>query len=265
MRPLSLGVATGLAALALSGASTAHAEAPAATASSLLGTWYVLAHYRDESTAHPDSLHWLDLVWTFEAKGSRLEWTEYPIVVLEDDTGRFESTPGNPRSRVLAPWQPGADQRRDIDAGPRVNPRGAKTKSLRGSDERGWHSETRPSEGSPLVIGYKETLHVTGLPEKPVFLREDVLGNAAQTSGQGSVRYETERRQGTRLEGRYSRDGIRHGVFQMWRTAPVRGLDVKPGTPNERQAQEFREAIEKDPEAMRALREELERESDERP
>ena len=106
----------------------------------LIGSWFVLIHYRDSATANPDSDRWKDRVWTFEMKGSRLHWTDHPIVVFGDTSGRFEARGGNRRARVLAAWQPNEAQRQEIQAGLRVNSRGAKTKSLRGSFESGWES-----------------------------------------------------------------------------------------------------------------------------
>ena len=79
----------------------------------LVGTWYVLIHYRDSATNNPDFDRWLDRIWQFEDKGSRMQWTEYPIVVYQDQSGRFERFRGV-RSRVLAYWEPNANQRSQI-------------------------------------------------------------------------------------------------------------------------------------------------------
>ena len=51
------------------------APSPAAAAVDLIGTWFVLIHYRDSMTANPDSDRWEDKVWKIEQKGSRLQWT----------------------------------------------------------------------------------------------------------------------------------------------------------------------------------------------
>src|SRR5262249_48630372 len=95
------------------------------------GNWYVLVHYKDAESGKPDQWRWEDRVWKFERKGDRLEWTDYPIVVFEDETGRFENLSGNRASRVLAAWEPSPLQLEDIKNGLQTNPRGVKTKTLR--------------------------------------------------------------------------------------------------------------------------------------
>jgi len=218
------------------------AAAPAAEID-ILGTWYVLVHYRDDATANPDVDRWLDLVWVFSMKGSRLEWQEIPLVVFEDKTGRFEAIPGNARARTLHAWEPNEAQLAVIRGGPRVNPRGIKTKTLRGAAEDGWKTVDRPGIGmGASVVGYSESLRIddpTGLPH---FIRSDTLGNAYKSSGEGQTEYETTevRRNGKMLLGRFERDEHRKGVFRMWRTAAVRGLPEKEGTPNERLTEKYR-------------------------
>ena len=76
------------------------AAAATATSTDLVGTWFVLIHYRDSMTANPDSDRWADKVWKIEQKGSRLQWSEYPIVVFNDGSGRFGPVAGNPRARL---------------------------------------------------------------------------------------------------------------------------------------------------------------------
>jgi hypothetical protein len=203
--------------------------APAAEPIDLEGTWYVLVHYRDPKTANPDAMRWKDLVWVFTRAGTRLEWAEYPIVVFDDTTGRFEAAGGNPRSRVLAAWEPNAEQRAAIDAGPVVNRRGMRVKTLRGSDARGWTSPRRMSAASATVMTYQENLTIEGLDALPRFVREDVIASAISASSGGGTRYEVERieRDGRMLSGRYTRDDRQRGTFRMWRTEPVRNLPEK--------------------------------------
>ena len=68
MGRLAHALAAGLAALSVStlSASAARAELD------LLGSWFVLIHYRDSQTANPDADRWADKVWKLEMKGSRL-------------------------------------------------------------------------------------------------------------------------------------------------------------------------------------------------
>lgn len=219
---LALAIATVLG-LSLSGRS-AHAEPL-----DLTGTWFVLIHYRDPGTANPDATRWKDFVWVFTQRGSRLEWTQYPIVVFDDDSGRFETLGDNPRSRVLAGWEPDAAQLQTLADGPQVNPRGKGTKSLRGSDAQGWKSVSRMVATSASVLGYQENVSIEGLNDLPRFVREDVVGNALSSSKGGGTRYEVEsvEQGGQQLRGRYERDGRQKGTFRMWRTAPIRDLPIK--------------------------------------
>ena len=89
-RPLA---ALALAALALG--------ARAAGALELQGTWYVLVHYQDKESPKPDAWRWEDRVWKFEKKGDQLVWTEYPIVIFQDESGRFERLGGSHAARVV--------------------------------------------------------------------------------------------------------------------------------------------------------------------
>ncbi len=209
------------------------------------GTWFVLIHFKDSSTANPDAERWQDRVWIFSRKGTRLEWTEYPLVVFQDTRGRFEAAAGNPRSRVLAAWEPNESQRRTIAGGPRVNQRGKKSKTLKGSDAEGWRSSGRRPTASASIMGYHEELSISGLNDEPTFERRDYVGHTTTSKAGGSTRYEvtTVSPSGHTLKGRYSRDGIRHGTFRMWRTKPARGLIERDTTPNEESQRRDAEAF----------------------
>ena len=74
------------------------ADLPAiARAVDLEGYWYVLVHYQDKDTNKPEAWRWEDRVWRFHKTGDRLEWTDWPIVSLRDETGRFETLSRQPR------------------------------------------------------------------------------------------------------------------------------------------------------------------------
>ena len=70
--------------------------ASGARAVELEGTWYVLVHYQDSETNKPEQWRWEDRVWSFARKGDRLEWTEWPIVVLEVRSRRTDSVQSTP-------------------------------------------------------------------------------------------------------------------------------------------------------------------------
>ena len=189
----------------------------------LLGTWYVLIHYRDEASSDPEVERWDDKIWVFGKKGSRLSWTEYPFVGFRDQRGRFERTMSGLQSRVLAAWEPSARQRAEIAAGLEADPRGSKTKTLRGSASRGYKSVGGMQTQNVSVIGYHETWSIEGLPDKPVFTRDDFMGSGRTESMEGRTQYTGEEvlEGGALIRGTYQRDGARRGVFRMMRAGDV--------------------------------------------
>jgi murein DD-endopeptidase MepM/ murein hydrolase activator NlpD len=197
------------------------ALAPVARAVELEGTWYVLIHFQDSETNKPDAWRWDDRVWTFTRKGDRLEWTENPIVQFDDDSGRFEAMRGGRAARVIGAWEPSASQLSDIQDGLAVNSRGSKTKTLRA--EAGgtkWTSGESGGADSAMVITYSENWSIDGLPDAPVFTRDDSMGGASAESMEGSTRYQTESVSpgGAEIKGSFDRDGTRSGRFRLIRT-----------------------------------------------
>lgn len=215
--------------------------------SDLEGTWFVLIHYRDAATANPDKDRWLDRVWTFEMRGSRLHWVDYPIVVFQDTEGRFESYKGNPRSRVLAKWEPNAAQLAELMDGPRVNSRGSKSESLRGSDAGGWKSTGRNRASGANVVGYREEWSIGPAGPQRRFEIREILGNAVRDSVEGSTSYvvDTVTEDGQQWSGRFDRDGTRVGTFRMFRTPAIRPLISSGDTEsvNERMQRESAERL----------------------
>ncbi len=213
--------------------------------SDLEGTWFVLIHYKDSATSNAKADRWLDKVWTFELRGSRLHWVEYPIIVFEDRTGRFEAYKGNPNSRVLAKWRPTEAQLSEIMKGPRVNSRGSKSKSLRGSDARGWKSTGRNRVAGANMMGFHENWSIEPDGDWRKFSFREVIGNAARGNAEGLTTYvvESGRAEGRSFVGRYDRDGTRIGTFRMFRTPKIRPLlsSDEKGTVNERMSKRFYE------------------------
>jgi hypothetical protein len=208
--------------------------------SELEGAWLVITHFKDDSTANPEAMRWSDEMWVFQMKGTRLQWSKYPFVVFEDTTGRFETLGRNPRSRVLAAWEPNEAQKAELMAGPRVISRGSKVKTLRGSDEKGWRTTSRMQVRSATTIGYQENWSIVGLPDKPVFLREEMMGSGIREKMEGRTVC-TVTAWGEVPRGTFERDGIRHGTFLMLRTPPVRSAAPTEGTPNERAVERARQ------------------------
>ena len=209
-------------------------SAATASATDLVGTWHVLVHYRDDNAHDPQQERWDDKVWVFERKGSRLRWTEYPIVVFGDSSGRFERLGTNPASRVLHSWQPNGRQLAQIQQGLEVNPRGSKSKTLRKSGD-GWSSASRPAAASASVITYVENWSIEGLSALPVFRREDILGSALSESLEGVTLYATAQIEADGvLRGSFERDSTRHGTFRLLRAGPVENVKGSGKTQSER-------------------------------
>jgi hypothetical protein len=231
MRSLAVPV---LAAFALS-------AAPAA-ALDLVGTWHVLVHFKDSATTHPERERWEDRVWEFAMEGDRLRWSDYPIVVFSDETGRFEQDGGNRASRVLHFWEPNEAQLAQIRGGLEINHRGSRTKTLRRAPDGGWTSgEGRPAYQSARFITFTELWSITGSPDRPVFSFDDVMGSATPKSFEGRTVYETESVEagGQALRGRFERDGTRIGAFHMRRAGAAGAVKGSGKTDGQRTMEMF--------------------------
>lgn len=183
----------------------------------LQGTWYVLVHDEENGVQG-----WEDKVWTFEPRGSRLVWTEYPVVSLRDDRGRFETLASGRRVRAPGHWMPNAAQRTEIENGPGVVARWARSKTLRGDPEHGYQSRGAANRDSASVIGYSERWEISGLRAMPRFRRVDEMSGARSVSLDGVTEYRAATPGGDRISGDFERDGARRGSFSMQRVASVR-------------------------------------------
>jgi hypothetical protein len=205
----------------------------------LAGTWHVLIHYTDANAAHPDVMRWDDRLWVFERKGSRLSWTEYPIVVFNDRSGRFERSNHGQR-RVLHGWEPNSSQLAQIEAGLEFNTRGSKKKSLRRKRDGSWQSTGAAVTLSASVIGYHETWSISELDQVPTFTRDDVLGSERAESMSGRTQYRGREieAEGTVIRGEFARDENRRGSFRMMRSGSAESVGTKR-TQQERQRDSF--------------------------
>lgn len=210
----------------------------------LLGTWHVLVHYTDDNATDQKQKRWDDKVWVFEKKGDRLVWTEYPIVVFEDESGRFDDIGTSRASRVVGGWEPNPDQRAQMAAGLEVNPRGMKEKTLRFT--RGaWRSAAKPSAASASVVSYVEYWNIEGTPQQPVFRREDSLGGERTETLEGVTLYTTTQADpsGDVLTGSFERDGTRHGTFRLTRAGAVSNVKGSGKTQGERVRDMFMQSM----------------------
>ena len=228
-------------------AAAALAPAAAAGAVELPGTWHVLVHYRDAKAHNADAERWDDRLWVFEAAGDRLRWTEYPLVVFDDETGRFERRKGTGQyARVIHFWDPSPAQLANIRAGLAVNDRGSETKTLR-RQGAGWASGGHASATGASVLTYQETWTIDEPESLPVFRQRDALGGEGVEGLDGLTELRTERvlEGGDLLVGRFERDGTRTGSFEMRRSGTRKELPKK--TQSQLQAQAYARAAADDP------------------
>ncbi len=209
----------------------------------LLGTWHVLAHYRDSAATKPERERWEDRLWVFEMEGSRIKWTDYPIVVFADKSGRFERLGTNRATRVLEHWEPNPAQELEIQQGLEFNTRGSRTKTLRGSDDAGW-TTGRPGGGayrSARFVTFQQVWSIEGMPELPVFTWDDSMGAIGTEQLEGRTRFTTESVDpgGELLRGRYERDGTRVGTFRMTRAGTASVVKGSGKTQSERVYEAF--------------------------
>jgi hypothetical protein len=218
------------------------ATTAAAESVDLTGTWYVLVHYKDDTSGKPDAMRWEDHVWVFSRSGDKLEWKDYPIVVFQDDEGRFERTSRH-FSRVIAAWEPNPGQLAQIHAGLEINERGSKKKTLAGSDAAGWKSLASAQAQGANYVTYTETWGVKDAAGKPVFLRNESLGSSDMGSMEGGTVFKTESVSADELRGSFERDGTRHGTFRMLRAGAVAQVGQDGKTPNEKQREKMESLI----------------------
>jgi len=237
-RRLAAALAFAVAALSAPG----RADEPGVEAVDLIGAWHVLIHYTDAHTHDPDQLRWDDRVWLFDRSGSRLRWVEYPIVVFEDQRGRFDRSQGR-LARVLDGWEPNEAQLAQTEAGLEVNNRGSKSKTLREHGDDGWRSTTRPAAASASIVTYVENWIIESAMGEPIFRREDVMGSGRTENLEGVTEYTTTEvaSRGNVLRGIFERDGTRHGTFRMMRSGPARAVKGKAKSEGQRFYQRYLE------------------------
>jgi hypothetical protein len=206
-------------------ANSSRSEAP-----SLLGTWYVLIHYRREGSPYPRRWYWDERVWTFQREGDALAWTEYTLVKFEDQQGRFEHLRTPRARRLLGAWTPNRRQRRELETGIGVNSRGSRRKLLTGDATVGWRSAVLEHAVAPGRKGYAEDWRidvVEGLPEFRLTTELQHWGGAREL-GASIYRAEQKDRRGSELRGTYLSGDDRRGRFRMMPTRIEAVLGVDP-------------------------------------
>jgi len=207
-----------------------------ALGSSVEGRWYVLIHYTDDHAADTTRWHWEDHLWSITQEGADLRWEEYPIVVFQNQDGRFERRARGSLSRVAGAWEPNSEQREEIRSGLQVNDRGARRKTLHrveagAAEERRaatlWQSDEGGGARSASVVTFSSTWAIADTAGLPLFSWDDLLSSARTEALEGRTEFRCERvdEEGV-VHGRFERDGVRHGRFRLYPTAapsPVEG------------------------------------------
>lgn len=198
------------------------------------GLWYVLVYYTDDHAMDPNAWHWEDHLWVIRQKNGNLRWREYPIVVFEDVTGRFERIGRNSLSKVTGKWEPSEDQLENIRRGLQVNDRGALSKKLKaanrahGEGEIVWESAGPGVVTSASVITFSSTWQIERQGGMPTLSWNDLLdaGRAESLDGRTEFRCERIDENGV-VHGRFDRDGVRHGVFRLYPSGGPQSLKPK--------------------------------------
>ncbi len=222
----------------LAGAESEEATPPATEEKALAfpveGLWYVLIHYTDDHAVDPAAWRWEDHLWSITSEDQKLSWRDFPIVIFDDKTGRFERIGPNPLSKVGGAWEPNAGQLENIGVGLMVNERGAQTKRLKAaSRENGtshilWESQAPAPATSASMVTFSSTWRIEKREGMPLFSWNDSLDSGRAESMEGRTEFRCERvdEKGV-VHGNFDRDGVRHGRFRMYPSGDVQPLKKK--------------------------------------
>jgi hypothetical protein len=218
---------------------------PPATASTKLafpieGLWYVLIHYTDDHAMDPAAWHWEDHLWSIQREDQKLRWRDFPIVIFDDGTGRFERIGPNPLSKVSGAWEPNPGQLENIGLGLMVNDRGAQAKRLKqatqekadlrenGESHILWESQGAAPATSASMVTFSSTWRIEERAGMPIFSWNDLLdsGRAKSMAGRTEFRCEEIDEKGV-VYGRFDRDGVRHGRFRLYPSGDIQPLKKK--------------------------------------
>lgn len=202
----------------------------------------MLVHYRDLRSAQPEQDQWEDRLFVFEREGDGLRFREFPVVLFDDESGRFARR-GGESERVLGAWEPDDARRAEIARGLRVRADGAREKRLRPTPG-GW-SSARSAFDSARTVGFESIVEVDLSGAAPRVSVADSLGSSAAHALEGRTEYRGERTgPGGEIEGRFDRDGRRVGRFRMIPSGPPRGLaEPPPRAPEEPTRAEVEERL----------------------
>jgi hypothetical protein len=165
-------------------------------------------------------------------------------VVFESSSGRFESLGSNRQARVLDYWRPNAAQQAQIQAGLSINSRGSRSKTVRGSDAKGWTTANkRAGYQSARFITFEEVWSIEGTPGLPRFVRNDVMGSATSESMEGSTVYQATGADQHVIKGTFQRDESRTGTFRLTRAGSVSSVKAEPEKARAAQRKSFLQSI----------------------
>jgi hypothetical protein len=230
----------------LTGAETDEPTPPASPSTELAfpveGLWYVLIHYTDDHAMDPAAWHWEDHLWSIKREDQQLRWRDFPIVIFDDKTGRFERVGPNPLSKVRGAWEPNPGQLENIGVGLMVNERGAQAKRLKPATrekadllEKGashilWQSQAAPPATSASMVTFSSTWRIEERESMPIFSWNDLLDSGRAESMEGRTEFRCERIDDKGVvHGRFDRDGVRHGRFRLYPSGNIQPLKKKKG------------------------------------
>jgi hypothetical protein len=204
------------------------------------GLWYVLIHYTDDHATDPAAWHWEDHLWSLQRKEQTLIWRDFPIVIFDDVTGRFERVGPNPLSKVSGAWEPDPGQLENIVSGLMLNERGSQSKRLKpvsqgkaDVEENGerrilWESPGAAPATSASMVTFSSTWRIEEAEGMPIFSWNDMLGSGRAESMEGRTEFRCERidEKGV-IHGGFDRDGVRHGYFRLYPSGEVQPLKKK--------------------------------------
>lgn len=209
---------------------------PAAAELDLMGTWHLLVHYQEPDSEEPERWHWHDRLWVFAAEGDRVRFTEYPVVVFDRRSGRYERGLNGQWLQSEGAWEPDARQLGEIEAGLTVNPRGSRSKTLRATGDGRLSSARAGGYDSARFVTFETRVEIDPRGALPEIVIRDSLDSSAAEGREGVTRYGAESvdASGARIEGRYERDGRQRGRFVMRRSGGAR-TDETEALPSERE------------------------------
>ena len=205
-------------------ASAALAEGNVATADDLAkldlsGAWYVLIHYKDESSEDGSITKFRDFAWSIEQTANSLSVEYYPVVLFDEDT----EIERRHAMRGHQPWQPSPANLAALTRSLDVSSRAMTSKRMTGSVAEGFRSSAPVASGGLNIISFTKSWEVRFEPNAIRIVVTDSLSATAGLEGSedSSVYIITRRLGPNELRGTYE-EASRRGSIRMIRAGQRR-------------------------------------------